>query len=343
MIPKKVKSYSMVIFSILMISAILSITATIPTASADTNTMVFFDPSQTILNAAAVGTQFKVNVTIANVTGLAGLQFHLSWNSSLLNCTGIQEILFHTLTPTDFQTNIWSLKLNYNNTGGYADYGQLWQDMSQAQSDEYAPANVTTAGYMEGKLAAAVFTFKVAQAPTANGLLESDFILTDVKVGDVFANAIDRTVVNGYYANYGPPEVISTLVPYLGTNYTVTTVTNASLVPDSVGFEKINDTSYKLDFNLTGTDGTTAYVNVTIPKALMSIGPSDEWKVDVNGTEATPIVTSDETNWYLYITTTLSMKNVEIFGTVPELTLLFIPLLMAATLVAVGLRRRKPV
>ncbi len=48
-------------------------------------------------------------------------------------------------------------------------------------------------------------------------------------------------------------------------------------------FAKLNDTSYKLEFNLTGTDGTTAYVNVTIPKALMSIGPSDNWIVDVNG------------------------------------------------------------
>jgi hypothetical protein len=341
MIPKKVKSYSMVIFSILMISVVLSITATIPTASADTNTMVFVDTSQTILNAAAVGTQFTVNVTIANVTGLAGLQFHLSWNSSLLNCTGIQEILFHTLTPTDFQTNIWNLALKYNNTGGYADYGQLWQDMSQAQSDGYAPANVTTAGYMEGKLAAAVFTFKVTQAPTTNSLLESDFILTDVKVGDVFANAIDRTVVDGYYANYGPPETINTTVTYGGNNYTVTTVSNASVVQGSMGFTKVNDSDYELNFNLTGADGSTGYVNVTIPKALMSINPSDQWAVKVNGTQTTKTAVSDATNWYLYFTTSLSTKPVTIIGTIPEFTLLIIPLLMAVTLIAVGIRRRK--
>jgi hypothetical protein len=341
MIPKKVKSYSMVIFSILVISAILSITATIPTASADTNTMVFVDPPQTILNAATVGTQFTVNVTIANVTGLAGLQYHLSWNSSLLNCTGIQEILFHTLTPTDFQTNIWSLKLSYNNTGGYADYGQLWQDMGQAQSDGYAPANVTTAGYAQGKLTAAVFTFKVAQAPPTNGLLESDLLLTDVKVGDVLANAIDRTVVNGHYANYGPPETINNSVTYGDNNYTVTTVSNASVVPDSMNFTKVNDSDYELNFNLTGTDGSTGYVNVTIPKALMSIGPDDSWTIVVNGTQATPTAVSDATNWYLYFTTSLSTKPVKIIGTVPEFTLLIIPLLMAVTLIAVGIRRRK--
>jgi hypothetical protein len=331
----------MVIFSILVISAILSSANLIRTASADTNTMVFVDPQQTSLNAAPVGTLFTVNVSIANVTGLAGLQFHMSWNSSLFNCTGIQEILFHKLTPPDFQTNIWILKLSYNNTAGYADYGQLWQDMSQAQADGYAPGNVTTAGYSQGKLAAAIFTFKVALLPAANTLVESNIVLTDVKVGDLLANPIDNTVVNGYYANYGPPETLTTSITYGGNSYDIITVTNASLVPGSMSFTKVNDSDYELDFNLTGADGSTGYMNVTIPKTLMGINPGDSWKVEVNNTDVTPTVTSDATNWYIYFTTSLSTKPVEIIGTIPEFTLLIIPLLMAVTLIAVGIRRRR--
>ncbi len=172
-------------------------------------------------------------------------------------------------------------------------------------------------------------------------MYQSNLALSTVIIGDMNGLPITMTTIDGQYVIYGPPEIITTLVPYLGTNYAVTTETNASVVTDSMNFVKLNDSSYKLDFNLTGTDGTIAYVNVTIPKALMSIGPSDQWKVDVNGTEATPIVTSDATNWYLYFTTTLSTKEVEIWGTVPEFTLLIIPLLMIATLIAVGLRRRK--
>jgi hypothetical protein len=83
------------------------------------------------------------------------------------------------------------------------------------------------------------------------------------------------------------------------------------------------------------------YVNVTIPKNLMSKNPSDLWKVYVNGQATTPIVSESTANWYLYITASLSTKKVEIIGTIPEFTMLFIPLLMAATLIAIALRRRK--
>jgi hypothetical protein len=54
-----------------------------------------------------------------------------------------------------------------------------------------------------------------------------------------------------------------------------------------------------------------------------------------------PNVVDDATNWYVYFTTSLSTKPVEIIGTVPEFTLLVIPLLMAVTLIAVGIRRRR--
>jgi hypothetical protein len=251
------------------------------------------------------------------------------------------ENLFHAVTPPAEYENIWSIKMTRNNTGGYAIYAQTYQDLVRAIDGGYAPINITTANYPEGKLTIAMFTFNITQVPAANTYSECNLTLLPVKLGDPVPTPIPATVMNGHYMIYGGPEIITTLVPYLGTNYAVTTTTNASLVTDSVNFVKLNDTSYKLEFNLTGTDGAAAYVNVTIPKALMSIGPSDQWMVEVNSESKTPIVTSDATNWYLYITTSLSTKQVEIWGTVPEFTVLLIPLLMAATLVAVGLRRRK--
>ena len=341
----KVRNIPWILLTVFMISAVICSATTIRTASAQTPTpTVFVDPPQTILTGGVANvTTFQVNVTIANVTGLAGVQFGLQWNASLFKATSFNEILFHTLTPSDQFSNIWNLKLAYNNTAGTADYSQLWQDGGSATANGYAPGNVTTANFPpEGKLAIASFTFQVLQVPpNAATHYDCNLGVTGVIVGDLDAVPMDVTVMNGTYSIYGPPETTNTTITYLGTDYTVTTVTNASLVPSSMEFAKLNDSSYKLDFNLTGTDGTTAYVNVTVPKALMSIGPNDTWTADVNGEMTTPIVTNDTTNWYLYITTSLSTKNVEIFGTVPEFTLLVAPLLMAATLVAVGLRRRK--
>jgi hypothetical protein len=342
MAPKRVKLRNIhwMFISVLIVSAMFS-ASSIRTVSAVDTTLVYVDPPQVTFTTATVGQSFKVNVTIANVTNLAGVEFTMTWNASLLSCFEITEYLFHAVTPQAEYENIWSIKLTKNNTGGYATYAQTYQDLQRAIDEGYAPINITTAEYPQGKLALAILTFNITQVPAANTFNECNLTLSPVKLGDPTPAPISSTVTNGHYMVYGPPEIITTTVPYLGTNYAVTTTTNASLVTDSVNFVKLNATSYKLEFNLTGIDGAAAYVNVTIPKALMSIGPSDQWMVEVNSESKTPIVTSDATNWYLYITTSLSTKQVEIWGTVPEFTVLLIPLLMAATLVAVGLRRRK--
>lgn len=336
----KIRNLPLIIISILLISVILYSATTIRPALAEGTPVIFAVPSQTVLKNANVGTLFSVNVSIANITGVAGVEWKLSWNSSLMNCTSITEYLFATVTPTDKQDNIWKINLKKDNAAGNAQYALTYQDLALAQTDGYAPINVTSSAY-PGGLATAILNFSVTLVPPVNSYYDCDFKFETVNIGDLTATRIPTANQTGTYRIYGPPETTNTQVLYGGTNYTVTTTTNASLVPGSMEFAKLNATSYKLDFNLTGTDGTTAYVNVTIPKALMSIGPSDNWMVDVNSQEVTPTVTSDTTNWYLYITTTLSTKNVEIWGTVPEFTVLLIPLLITATLVAVGLRRRK--
>ena len=336
----KIRNFPLIIIGMLMVSAILYSAMTIRPASAAVTSGVFLVPQETTLTNANVGTLFNLNVSIANVTGFAGVEWHLTWNSTLMNCTSIVENLYSTVTPSEEQDNIWKISLKKDNVAGEATYAVTYQDLSRAQDGGYCPINITSPAYPEG-LVAAVLTFNVTLVPPVNSYYDSIFNFTKVNVGDVLAQDLNVTGQNGHYRIYGPPEIITTTVPYLGTNYAVTTTTNASFVTDSMNFVKVNDSSYKLEFNLTGTDGATAYVNVTIPKALMSIGESDQWIVDVNGTETTPTVTSDTANWYLYLTTTLSTKQVEIWGTVPEFTLLFIPLLMAATLVAFGLRRRR--
>jgi uncharacterized protein YcnI len=341
----KIRNFPLIIIGMLMISTILySATTVRPASAADGTPVLFVDPPETIVTDAVNGTLFNVNVTLANVTSVAGVQWDLAWNASQISCTTITENLFATVTPAAFQDNIWRVSLKKDNVGGNATYAVTFQNTEQAVTDGYAPINITTSEFPEGKIATAILTFNVTQAPPVNSYYDGNFTFLSVKVGDLLAQDLNVTGINqtAHYRIYGPPETTNTTITYQSNNYTVTTVTNASLVPGSMEFAKLNESSYKLDFNLTGTDGATAYVNVTIPKALMTINPTDTWTVNVNGTGTTPIITSDDTLnvTYFYITTTLS-TNVEIWGTVPEYTMLFIPLLMAATLVAFGLRRRR--
>lgn len=338
----KIKSLDWIFIGVLLISFTLYGATTLHIASAQATTAaVFVDPPSILFNAPSVGTAFTVNVTIANVTGLVGAQFTLSWNVSLLTCVSIQESLFHTVTPSSFQDNIWSLALKYNNTAGTADYAETWLNLVTAQSDGYAPVNVTTATFPpDGKLALAVLTFNITSVPAVNAFSACDFTLSSVKLGDVNGGSIDKTVAKGNYEVLGPPETTNTAILSNGTTYVVTTVTNASVVSSSMTYD---NTTYSLSFNLTGTDGTTGYVNVTIPTNLISLNKTtDQWTVTVNGTTVTPIISHNATDTFFYITTTFSTEPVKITGTIPEFpALMLIPLLATVTMVAVGLRRRR--
>jgi hypothetical protein len=301
---------------------------------------MFFAPQDTVLYNAEVGTTFSVNVSIANVTSIAGIQWAVSWNSSLINCTGITENLFATVTPAASVDNIWRLSNKFNNTAGTADYAYTYQDLVTAQAEGYAPINITTDAYPEG-LATAIVNFTVVLAPPVNSFYECDFTFGVVSVGDVNAVDLNVTGQTGHYRIYGPPEITDTVITFESNNYTVTTVTNGSLVPDSMNFTKLSENQYLLDFNITGADGATAYVNITVPKALMTIGTGDEWTVLVNDVPTTPIITSDDNNTYFSITTILGTQKVAVLGTVPEYAMLLFPLLIASTLVAFALRRRR--
>ena len=147
----------------------------------------------------STGDTFQVNVTVANVTGMVGMQFEFRWDPSLLNCTSITEYLFHTVTPTSEWDNIFEWLL-INNTGGYASYMCLWPDYPRAEDGGYAPVNITAARYTEGKVTAAVLEFKILKVPTeAEGYLACNLDLASTIMADQTANPIPHTVEDGYY------------------------------------------------------------------------------------------------------------------------------------------------
>lgn len=337
----KAKNFHLVFLSILITLAVFCSTTTVPAHSANVSTAeILIDPQQTVLTNVNVGASFKINVTLANITGLAGLEFQVHWNSSLLSCTGFTENLFAAITPSGETDNIWVIKKATNNTGGFVHYAVTFQDTDRAITGGYAPINITTDLYPEGKLAAAILTFNVTQIPNVNGVYTDTFDFgLSVKAGDISATPIPVTSANGYYTIYGPPETSSNNVVKDGTTYVVTSVSNASVVSGSMTYVQ----NWTITFNLTGTGGTTGYVNVTIPKDLVRLNQTaDLWTVKVNDTLVTPIISENATHTSLYITASLSTETVTVTGTIPEFPMLMaIPLLMVVTLIAIGLRRRR--
>jgi hypothetical protein len=99
--------------------------------------------------------------------------------------------------------------------------------------------------------------------------------------------------------------------------YTVETYSNAIILANSV---TQSEGKTAINFNVYGAPGTSAFVNVTIPKALLT----DSWVIYLNGVDKTSDaqITEDATNTYVYIEFVFaSTVNVEIEGSwiVPEL------------------------
>jgi len=211
------------ILSILMIaSMMLGFAAILPVKAV--GAAVYVDPASNIFPPPpmGVGSTFVVNVTVADITEFAGVQFDLAWDPTLLKVNSMTEVLFHTITPSAFWSNIWNVKLTINNTGGTAQYAQTWQDTAAAVTDGYGPANVTT------PIVACSFVFEVLLAPV--DLLDTkscNLTLSGVKVGDLAAQPIPVTSTNGYYEiNYRLPDTF----PYFSVIPATYTATNVGEV-----------------------------------------------------------------------------------------------------------------
>ncbi|MEM1588854.1 MAG: cohesin domain-containing protein [Candidatus Bathyarchaeia archaeon] len=201
-----IESLILPVVILLLISAFSLKTSNFKAYSTDgTGAKVFVDPPNIVLQDKAVGDTFTVNVTVANITGLCGLEFHLYWDPTLLQCTEMKENLYKTVTPEDERENIWKIKHAINNTGGFVWYGYAFQDLDRAISGGYAPINITTETFPpNGKLAAAILTFKIISVPPSGKYATCTFDLDEVKPGDRYAQPIPVTVEDGLYKIYGP-------------------------------------------------------------------------------------------------------------------------------------------
>jgi hypothetical protein len=188
-------------------------------------TRVYVEPFKVQSEALIPNTTFNVSVKIDNIPvspGAVGIDFKLSWNSSLLNAVNMDEVLFHEVTPPTEIDNLWRLRHIVANDS--VQYAYTYQDLKTALAKNYAPIN--------GSHTVARITLKVKAIGTC--ALHFDM----VKIGDPQGKPVLSQLVNGSFDNLpGPRRAIvfvdpprtynSTLTP--GGNFTITiNITNAS-------------------------------------------------------------------------------------------------------------------
>jgi hypothetical protein len=146
----------------------------------DNVAVVRFEPENVTVGEGDV---FNVSVLIENIPadlGMAGVEFRITWNPTVLNAIDMTEVMFHSVTPQDEWGNIWRCVDRINNTEGSVWYAYLWQDWSRAKNGGYwhiygnnTLATITLKAVGAGSAALHFSVMKVAD-PDAEPLIYRD-------------------------------------------------------------------------------------------------------------------------------------------------------------------------
>ncbi len=171
-------------------------------AKAYAGTNVYIAPPLTEIDTAsqAVGSTFKVNFKCANFTDLAGYEYKIYWNKTVLNLVSVHDTMPFSGSPfvaTNTSTN------NFD-----ANFGQMYFVV------------VSMTGAVSGSFALREMTFKIMLAPPAGaGKFVSSLIdIQETIFGDPSANSIPHDVYDGQF-KYFNPSIEDHIPPVTTDNY----------------------------------------------------------------------------------------------------------------------------
>jgi len=102
--------------------------------------LIYVDPRRVKNGSIPVGDTFTVEVkldSVSNHSGLIYVSFGLEWNSSILECIGLTEVMFHEVLPESEWQNIdWGFMIN--DASGYMTYEGTFKNMSPAEIGVHA-------------------------------------------------------------------------------------------------------------------------------------------------------------------------------------------------------------
>lgn len=245
------------------------------------------DPS--VVQSATVGQNFTVNINISNVTALYGWQTGVTFNSTVLKCTGLYEgeFLRRSNTSVIFVNDAID-------GGGILKLGaSLFGDRSGVNGS--------------GQLAYATFT--------SVGIGVSDVHLTDVllfngKLGGIPFEVVERGI---------PFEVVEIFTVLINeTIYGVGITENFTGTGNAYALSGVFNIAFdvqdkKLSFDAHATEDW--FCQVSVPKELLSCNSSSGWMVNVDEAPVSYTVTENTTHTALYFGHDKGNHSVEIIGT----------------------------
>jgi Cohesin domain len=94
--------------------------------------LIYVDPHRVRNESVPIGDTFTVEVKLDSVSkhsGLISIRFGLQWNSSILDCTNVTEVMFHDVLPeSEWQKIDWTFGID--NFSGHIGYEGTFQDVT---------------------------------------------------------------------------------------------------------------------------------------------------------------------------------------------------------------------
>lgn len=178
------KSFKCLVPLLLVTFALIFAARLIPTSTANPETRVYIDPPlvEKLNNETSVGDTFIVALKFDEMTDLAGIEYKIYWNNSVVNVVSVADTLpwsgapFVAINETDN---------NYNAT-----HGRMWF------------VAVSLSGSYSGSGTVRQITFNITSPAPTGSFLYSLIDIQDEIFGDSFANPIPHDTYDGEFYYY---------------------------------------------------------------------------------------------------------------------------------------------
>ena len=223
---------------------------------------LYADPPKVEDLALVPNTTFNVSVKIDNIPaspGLAGVQFNLTWDPSLLNCVSMQEIMFHEVTPASEWDNIW--KLSNIVANGSVLYAYTFMDIERATTGGYCPIN--------GSYTVANITLKVI------GTGKCPLHFTVSKLADPDSVPVAHDTVDGSFSNLPPPPAPKPALLYVSpaniVNASLTQSNNFTINIKIINASGMSGLEFKLGFNVSALHANSVVNGSFLPSSVTPV------------------------------------------------------------------------
>jgi hypothetical protein len=260
-----VKGLAVVSVAILLASFVFTIAMPVGKAQAP-SMRVYIDPP-TVENVSLVpGTTFNISVMVDNIPadpGVGGIQYQLSWNSSVLNGVSQEEVIFHETMPSDALSNLWMLEDSVSADG--AQYAYTYMSATKAVSGGYAPIN--------GSHTVAIITLEVV------GTGECAIHFETTVFADLQASPLTYEVDDGFFSNLPPPPTPRAALLYVDpakiSNSNLTVGQNFTVSIDIVNASDLSGLEFELGFNASVVNANSVTTGSFIPGSVTPVARID--------------------------------------------------------------------